>query len=63
MKSSRYSHFIYHEIPAATAVLKYFLVLYFITSYYSIHYNHGQNTSYKLSTKRIKAYLPFGVHL
>ena len=29
MKSSRYSHFIYHEIPAATAVIKYFLVLYF----------------------------------
>ena len=27
MKSSRYSHFIYHEIPAATAVIKYFLVL------------------------------------
>lgn len=23
MKSSRYSHFIYHEIPAATAVIKY----------------------------------------
>ena len=22
-KSSRYSHFIYHEIPAATAVIKY----------------------------------------
>ena len=49
MKSSRYSHFIYHEIPAATAVIKYFLVLQFCTLYYSIHYNHGQNTSYKLS--------------
>lgn len=23
MKSSRYSHFIYHEIPAATVVIKY----------------------------------------